>query len=417
MSQPLQIQLLDVKDWLDKETTPLFGPLKDKATSLLKEIKERINDTTEGIQKVLENSEKEMNKSSPKTYRFARNANKFAQNFTETIKAVTVPDNLNYENLQTLCSSLEKTIASLEQQRREAYPYISPYFIFDRRRLDVFLKRLYDITKELRTFLTTKYAKVKTVENINSQVDKLLQTINEIKHNQESRKQTEERKGTIEKEIGEIQQKIAQIQANAELNELMRLNQKIEELRENVKHELRYLQKPFFKLQSLARVGEATVPPDEINTLSDYLGDPFMALAAEENGYSTLKSILSKLDATIAQGRLKLKSTRLRKAQDQINSILNKDSLVQMQKDCKEARSQRKQFLASETIAVLQGQLKQLQNRLGELQKENEFASSRRKALEEEQRKLQERKEYLRKELEKNISQVTNKNVQIAFTA
>jgi len=417
MSQPQKIQLSDAEEWVNRETAPLFEPLKDKAASLVKETQSRIDDAVQSSQKILENSEREMNKNTPKTYRFARNANKFAQNLTDLVKAITVPDNFSYDKLQELCSNLEKTVASLEQLRRGAYPYISPYFIFDRRRLDVSLKRLYDITKELRNFLTTKYTKIKIVEDAYSIVDRLFQTINETKQNQENMQSTEERRRILEKEVAETQQKIAQIESEAQLTELVKLNQRIEELRENVKHNLRYLQKPFFKLQSLSRVGEVAVPLDEMNKLGDYLSDPYTALATEEDGYSTLKNILKRLDATLSQGKLKLKTTRIRKAQDQINSILSKDSLGQLQKDCKEVLSQKKQLLASETTTTLQNQLTQLQNQLKMLQKENELISSRNKALLDEQGKLQERTEYLRKELEKNILQLTNKNVQIVLSA
>jgi len=413
MSQPSQIQLLDVKQWLSRETTPILRPLKEKATGLLREVEERIDDTIQSSQRILEKSEGEMNKNNPKTYRFARNANKFAQNSIEAVKSVNIPVNFNYERLQAFCEELEKTFASLEQLRRGAYPYISPYFIFDRRRLDVSLKRLYDISKELRGFLTTKYTKAKTVEDTYSLVDRLLQTINETKQNQENRKLTDEKERMLEKEIVETRQKIAQIEAKAELNELNKLNQEMDELTENVKQSLRYLQKPFFKLQSLARTSEVAIPLDEMNKLGDYLSDPYLALATEEDGYSTLKNILRKLDATIAQGKLKLKSTRLRKARDQINSILSKDSLIQLQTNCKETLSQRKQLLGSETIITLQNQQKQLQNKLKELQKENEFVSSKSKMLENEQGKLRERTEYLKKELEKNIFQLTSKSVQI----
>jgi len=417
MSQSVQIQLSSAKEWLLRETALLHGPLKDKAASVLKEIQARIDDTLQSSQKIFENSEGELNKNNPKTYRFARNANKFAQNLTETLKAFTVPDSLGYQKLNTFCGELEKAAASSEQLRRGAYPYISPYFIFDRRRLDVSLKRLYDITKELRDFLTTKYSKVKVAEDTNSIVDRLLQTINETKRSQESKRTTEERMGTLEQEIAETKQKIVSIQERAELKELVKLNQRIEELRENVKYSLRYLQKPFFKLQSLARTGEAVVPLDEMNKLGDYLSDPYMALATEENGYSVLKSVLQRLDTTITQNKLKLKSTRIRKAKDQIGNIISNDSLDQLQKDCKETLTQRKQLLTSDTTTMFQNQLALLQDQLRELQKENELANSRYKALQVEGGKLHERTEYLRKELEKSIFQLTNKSVQITFAA
>ena len=219
-----------------------------------------------------------------------------------------------------------------------------------------------------------------------------------------------------EKEITETKEKLLLVRSKGEFHELTKLDQEIDELRAEVKHNLRYLQKPFYKLQSLSRSGEVAVPPDEIRKLEEYLEDPLTALAAEDSGYPTLKSILKKLDSTMAQGKLKLKATRLRKAQDQTDVVLSKNSLDQLQKNGGEALAQRRQLLSSETTRILQSELMQLQEQLEMLQKEYEFATARSKALKSDQAKLKERTEYLRKELEGKISQLTRKNVQIVLT-
>jgi len=354
-----------------------------------------------------------MDKNSPKTYRFARNANKFGENLIEAVKAVVIPDDFNYEKLYAFYQNLERANASLEQLRRSAYPYISPYFIFDRRRLDVSLKRQFDITKELHEFLTTKYIKAKTVEQAYSLVDRLVQTLNENRQNEENKKLNQDRQNAIERELTEVQQKITQVQSKTELNELMKLNQQISDLRDNVKHRLRYLQKPFFKLQSIARGGEVPVPPDELHKVDDYLRDPLVALAEENDGYPALKSVLNRLDIAMEQNKMKLKSTRLRKAHDQMHELLDKASLADLQTKSKEALAQRKKLLTSETVTASETELANLQNRLKELQKENEFAVSKSKSLQAEGARLQERTEHLKKELEKNILQLTNKNAQI----
>jgi len=416
LSQPTQIMLTDLKNWINKETTPIIEPLKNKGTNLLKEIQERLNDTIQSSEKIFENSDREMQKSNPKTYRFARNANKFARSLSETLKAVKVPEKVNYESLQTLGNDLEKKLTASLQQRAEAYPYITPYFIFDRRRLDITLKRLADINQELRNFLTTKYAKAKMVEDTSEARDKLLQTINQAEETQKQRQQMEQREKSLQQELMKTQQKITNVQSKAELTELMRAEDRIRELRENVKHSLRYLQKPFFKLQSLARSGNITVPIDEAKKLGDYLSDPFEALATEEEGHLMLKNILRKLDEAITQDKLKLKSTRLRKAQEQIDSVLNKGSLNTLHKSCIEARSQKNQLLTSGVAAAFQNELVGLQEELSQLQKENEFTSSRVKTLEAEHRKLLERIENEKKELEKTVFQLTGKNIQVVFS-
>jgi len=416
MSQSQQIALTNLKDWLRKETVATIEPVQSKGSSLLKEMRQRLDDAIEGMEKMLQSSEKEMEKSNPKTYRYARNANKLARMFSESIKNIVVPEQVSYQSLQAFTGELEKTLALIEQQRREGYPYITPYFIFDRRRLDVMLKRVADGLQEARNFLTTKFAKVKTIEDTNALIDKLNQTLNQTAEIEKEIKSLEEKEKLFEKQLIEVQQKITVVQGKPELTELVQASQKIEELRENVKHSLRYLQKPFYKLQSLAKSSEIAVPIDEAKKIEEYLKDPFEAFATEEAGYPTLKGILRRLDEAITKGKMKLKSSRLRKAQEQVDSILNKDSLIILHKSCTELFARKKQLLTSTAIVTAQNESEQLQGQLKELQKHKELTTSRKQALKNEHAKLFERTQNLKRELEKTILQLTNKNVQVVFT-
>jgi hypothetical protein len=415
MSQVQQIALTELKVWLEKETASIIEPMKNKGQNLLNETQGRLNDAIESTLKILESSQREMEKNNPKTYRFSRNAYKFAENLSKIMEAVKIPEHISYDSLHASCNDLRRLIVTTEQLRREAYPYITPYFIFDRRRLDATLKRLQDIISELSDFLTIKYVKAKTAEDTPSMTDRLIGTINQASETKSEREKVQQLEKSLQTKLQETQQKIVHVQTSVELIELLTTEEKIKELRENVKHDLRYLQKPFFKLQSRARSGAVAVPVDELRKLGDYLSDPFEALATEEDGYSTLKSILRKLDEAINQNKLKLKSTRLRKAQEQIDSVLNKESLNSLQKSCVDARFQKNKMLTSSAVMTLQNELTQLRNELGELQKENEFTTSRGKALENEHKKLQEKTETQKKELEKTAFQLTNKNIQIVL--
>ena len=413
MSQTSQIPLLNLKEWIQKETAQTIEPLKDKGESLLTEVKDRLDEVIKASEKLTEKSEREMEKGSPKTYRRAKLANKFARNLAETMKRVVVPDQLSYANLQSLYIDLEKMQATVDQERRIWYAYISPYFILDRRWLDAHLKRTADIVQELRNFLTQKYVRAKTADDALAEVDKLLQSLKEVEENDRRIKQMELREKSLEKKLAEKQQKTALIEGKAELAELVTTNQKTEELRKNVKHSLRYLQKPFVKLQNLTRSAEVALPLDEAKKLNDYLSDPFEALATEEEGHPILRRILRKVDDTINQGKLKLKSSRLRKAKEQINSILSRNALLPLQQSCAEAYSLKKQLLTSETVAFFKKELAQLREEGRELQRRVELATSRKTAEINEREKLQEKIELQKKELEKMVFQLTNKTVQI----
>ena len=361
----------------------------------------------------MENSEKEIQKSSPKTYRRAKAANKLVEKTLETMDKISIPEEISFESVQKLCEDLDKAFASVGQERWKWFRLIEPYFIFDRRKFDITLKRAMDSHGELRNFLTNKYVKVKDAEATFSAVDKLKQTLNESKELSKSKEEMKLKSASLEKEIDETQQKISSLQSKGEASKLAQVNQRIEELDSSVKHSLRHLQKPLIKLRNLAQGGQVAIPLEEAKKLDEYLSKPFTAFATEDDGYPLLKNILRKLEEVSVQGKLKLKTSRLRKAQEQIDDALHKDNLIPLQQSCKEEFSQRQQLLASEAIATFQKETEMVQENLREMQKQKSLADSRNAALETEQKKTLEKIENQKTELEKLIRKLSNKNVHI----
>jgi len=415
MSEKVEIPLKDLGKWLEQEILSMVEPLKAEGKTLLDNLRGKLDDVQETCDKLLEDAEKEMMKGVRKTYRRARILAKLAKNFLEMIDKVTIPDQISSESLHVVCQDLEKILATMGRERWKWFPVISPYFIIDRRRFDVALKRAADSLKELRDFSSNKYAKAENVEKAFFIIDKLRQSSIELDEAKEYMRKTELRRGTLEKKIAENQQKITSIQSKSEVVELIRINEEIEELEKKVKHNLRYFQKPFIKFQTLAWGPSYPLPPDELKKLGEYLSNPFEAFATEPEGYPTLKRILQKMEDAIVKGKLKLKSSRLRKARDQIDSVLNKDSLALLHQNCKEVLFQRQQLLTSGIIAESRSELTQLQEDLKDLLKWKELLESRGSVLEDKIRKTLEKIEEQKKELEKAILELTGKNVQISL--
>ena len=413
MSKAFELRLEDLKPWLEREANSIIHPLRNEAKKLTANLKNRLEDFESICESFLENSEKEMLKSSPKTYRRAKAAYKLVQKTLEIMDKISVPEESSFESVQKLCEDLDKAFALVGQERWKWFHAIEPYFIFDRRKFDITLKRAMDSHGELKNFLTYKYAKVKDVEASFSSVDKLKRTLDESKELGKSTEEVKLRSASLEKEIEEIQQKISLLQSKGEASELVQVNQRIEQLDGEVKHSLRRLQKPLIKLRSLAQGGQAAIPLEEARKLDEYLSSPFTAFATEDDGYPLLKSILRKLDEVSSQGKLKLKMSRLRKAQEQIDAALRKDSLISLQQSCEEAFSHRQQLLASEAIATFQKEIEQVQENLRETQKQKSLIDSRNASLEMEQKKTLERIENQKTELEKLILKLFNKNVHI----
>jgi len=413
MSGPLEISLKDIRGWLEQEIISIVEPLKAEGRRLLDDVKAKQDDLLETSDKLMDDAEKETAKGSRKTYGRAKVMYKLARNISEMINAVAIPDEISQESLHTLCEELGKTLATVSRERWKWFPVISPYFIIDRRRFDIALKRVTDSLKELRSFSSEKYAKAGTVEDAFSIIEKLHQSLNELDEVRRHKKKTELRRGILEKRIEENQRKIAVIQDQSEIVKLAQIDENVEELEKEVKHSLRYLQKPFLKLQSLVLSSNYSLFLDEAKKLDEYLKNPFEAFTTEGEGYPMLKRILEKIDDAMAQGKLKLKKSRLRKAKDQIDNILYKNALLSLHQRCREAFFKRQQLSTSGTITKSRNELTQLQENLRDLQKRKEILNSRGIVLERRIKENLEKIEDQKKELEKIVLELTNKNVQV----
>jgi len=415
MSEELEISLENLREWLERETVPIVEPLKAEVISLLNDLRDKLDDIRENCEKFLEDSEREMLKSNPKTYRRAREAYRFARAILEVIDETSIPEEVSHENLQTSCEDFKKMFSAIGRERAKRFPRISPYFIIDRRRLDIALKKAVESFEELRSFSSDRYEEAKTAEDSFLMIDKLLHLLDELDVAEKRMEKMELRIKALEKKITENQQKTTLIKSKDEIDELEQVNREIKELEKRVKHDLRHLQKPFLKFQSLARGPSYSLPLDETKKLREYLNNPFLAFATEDEGYPLLKGILQKMEDAMAKGKMKLKSSRLRKARQKIKEILRKDALTTLHRSCEETFSQRQQLLTSEAMGAFQNKLRQFRKDLGELEKRKELVDSRKAVLESECQKIMEKIKTQKRGLEKTILELTDKNVQVVW--
>ena len=415
MSEPVKIRLEELEEWLKQKTSFITQPIQDESRKVVNNVKSRLDGIREISEKMLESSEKEMLKSNPKTYRRAKAVSKLSQNTLEILDNTDIPDEISHENLQTLHGNLGKTISAIGQERMKWFHFIEPYFIFDRRRFDMALKRAADSVGELRSFSSSKYMKIKDVEEALSTTGKIVGMLNELDELERHKKQMELERKTLEKEIDEKEMKLSQMQDQGEVSELSKVNEETEELKKQVKHNLRHLQKPFLKLQSLITSSKHSLPPNEANKLDEYLKNPFMAFVDEEEKYPLLKRTLQGMEDAMNQGKLKLKGSRLRKAQEQMKNILYRDALDSLYQNCKIAFLRREQLLTSTTISTFKMESEQVQRDLEELKKRKSLADSRGALFNEEHTKTREKIETLKKELEESILELTGKTIDIIF--
>ena len=413
MSDTLEIPLKDVKDWVEKETISIVEPLKAEARKLLEDTQSKLADLLESSEKLLDDAEKELAKGNRKTYRRAKFLQKISGNFTNLIDNLTIPDEISGKSLHQVSEEIETMLETISQERMKYFRVISPYFIISRRRFDVALKRAVDTSRNLQAFLSEDYAKAESAESVVSRIEELRQSLIELNEAENARETRKLRQEVLEKKIAENQQKMQAIQSRDEVVELAQITARIKELEENVKHDLRHLQKPFLKFQTLVNSQGYSLSPEATKKLDEYLRNPFKALATEEEGYPLLRNILQKIKDVMETGKLKLKKTRLRKAKDQIDNILNKTTLLSLHQNCREVFSKKNQLATSGAISETRNKKAVLQKNLKDLQRKKRILETNYAALEKKNQQIRTRVEEQKKELERVAVELTNKNVQI----
>ncbi len=412
LSEPLKFSSNEVKGWLERETGSIFIPVHEKAQKLIDEMKNVLDNVADICKVLLENSRKEIEKRSRKTYGKARALNKLARLFIKRIQQIEVPDKVSYDSFQDFVQETRKAFAVTEVDIRNWFPRISPFFIMDRRKFLGVFEKAKEFLKELESFLTKEYVKTKTLEETFQIIDNLLALQGRLADLEVHKKKNETEKASMERKIAETQQRIADFKNRESLAQLNQIGMEIEKLRKEVKHNLRHLRKPFIKLQSrVFRKGGLT--PEQLEKLNHYIEDPFDAFAAEKAGCPVLKQILKKLVGSMSEGKLKLKRDRKRKAEQDINRIFNKNSLDVLHQKCRETIIRKKQISTSTETAKIKENLLKLQEELKKLKK-----GKKRIELEENttERKLQETLNRIhdkKKEIEENVFDFMGKRILI----
>jgi hypothetical protein len=352
----------DIEGWLKEQTNSTLTPVQTQAQKLCDEMRDAIQNFAEVGKLLVDNSSKEIERRNMRTYNRARAMNKLARLFTDRIKKITIPDQVSYDNLNRFAQEIQKVFIVTDIDIKNWFPRISPFFIMDRRKfLSVHEKAKISLST-LNDFLSKEYVKTKTLEETFQLIDELHSLEQQLLEVEAEKKSIEQERVPVEKELAELEKQTSELKSEGPVDQLFLIEAEIEKLNKELKQALRHLQKPFKKMQALALYrGGAGLTPDERNKLSQYLQKPFKAFSTEQEGYPLLKQILQKMERLMTEGKLKLKSDKKRKAEQDIDAILNRDSLAKIYARCADVAKQEREILNSEKMAETRNNLSMFQ--------------------------------------------------------
>jgi hypothetical protein len=382
LSETLKLSTNNVKGWLEKETSSVFVPVHSRAQRLIEEMRKALENLTDISKMLLENSGKEIEKRNMKTYGRARALNKLGHLFLDRMQQIKIPEQVSYDSFNEFVQEIQRAFLVTDVDIRNWFSRISPFFILDRRKFLTVFEKAKELLKEMTVFLTKEYVKTKTLEETFQLTDRLKTLENQLSNLNSERAKADGDKALVSNEIAETRQKMEELETKGAVSQLHQAFMEIDALSMEAKRSLQHLQKPFVKLQALSLHGGGSgLTQDELNKVDEYLQNPFEALATEDNSYPLLRQILQKTARLLADGKLKLKPDKMRKAEQAIENIMNKNALASLQQKCIDAVRRKTQLSTSQEVRETKGDLLRLQEALDKLERRKSSIESEESAI------------------------------------
>lgn len=355
----------EARRWLENQTNAILTPVHSQARKLRDDMNTSLQFVSDVTKQLFDTSSKEIEKRNMKLYNRARALNKLARLFLDRLKKLNPPEQVSYDTISRYAQETQKILIVTDIDIKNWFPRISPFFIMDRRKFLAIYEKARQSYVALNDFITKEYVKTKTLEETFLLLNELQSVEKHLTTLQDDKENIKKERMPIEQEITELEQKIEELKTKGPIDKLNMVNTEIDALNNELKNEMRHLQKPFIKMQALATSGGGGgVKPDQINVINQYLEKPFDTLAAEKEGYPVLKDVLEKLEELLVDDKLKLKSDKARKAEQTVREILHKDALLNLQIRCKEMATRKEQLVASSKMDEIKQNLAQFQEQL-----------------------------------------------------
>ncbi len=403
-----------MKRWLENQTSSILTPVHAQAKKLRDDVNFSLQTVADISKQLFDTSSKEIEKRNMKVYNRARALNKLTRLFIERLKKINPPEQVSYDSLSRYAQDAQKVIMVTDIDIKNWFPRISPFFIMDRRKFLAVYERAKQAYNSLNDYVTNEYIKTKTLEEALQQINELQNEEKQLLALQDDKETLKNERIPIEEEIAALEEKINELQCKGPIDKLNMVNCEIESLTNELKHNLRHLQKPFIKMQALATGGGGGgITPDELNKINQYLESPFDALVSEKSNYPLLREILQRLEELLVEDKLKLKADKARKAEQAVNEILHGNSLTNLQIRCITMFTNRDQLVASSKMDEIKQNLSQFQEQVDMLKTRKTSVETHETVKENAYKELVDKISSLKRTIERNVLSSIDKKIQI----
>ena len=320
------ITLESLESWFENKTKKIIDDTNYSINEIKLKIYEEIDNTKENIKK-LENAKLINENIHVKEIQFMEGNRSFYINrvglFFENL---SLPD----DNLKESISKIEKEINDLGKSTFKAYQILQHFYEHEAYAIAQNIKSLDLLLNELKSLVSNK--KIKEIESIKSDIVSLKSTINEEKELKVLMKKSENDVVELEEEKRKIRYELTKKEQSKDFKEYgaleveqHKLNEQINDLKEDIHH--------YFAILEHALKKQSKIDIEYESVINKYLEDPIKALS-DDSAFEIIK-ILKKIEDNINNDSIDLKDNKKEKTIETIARITESnlsDFLVEYRK-------------------------------------------------------------------------------------
>ncbi|MFX0022418.1 MAG: hypothetical protein ACFE9S_08820 [Candidatus Hermodarchaeota archaeon] len=317
----IEQDLEDFEDFYKQRVNAQFFKIRKVTKKLIGEVRENLIEIKVCLDHFLETGKEKIDQKAQRSLNF------FSDRIRKEIDEIEIPEEeLTYDNIQKLISSIKKLFTSINEIARKSLPKFHKEVQAELKELNYITRKLTKKQVQLDEFMRKKYTEVKDAEYLLKKLPKIFHLKENIEHAKIDLDKFEEELDERNKNQETLNSELIKIEKNTLFKELETEKDKLFQLQLKINDEIGF-KKALKKLKFELEKESIHIPNIDLNYMRDFLKNPIKMLINERKDLPKFTALMVQLRHVLEENKLNLKTETKEKTIEQINTIFDEKLL------------------------------------------------------------------------------------------
>ncbi|MGV9205316.1 MAG: hypothetical protein ACOC44_14995 [Promethearchaeia archaeon] len=318
----IEVNLDEFKEFYQDRLNDIYYKEKKKVNKILSSIEENLRDIYLCMDHFIQAGEGKVSSKAE------RSLNLFTSRVKGSIDEMEIPeeDNINYENLMKLMSSLKSLFSDVSEIARKSLPKFKSEVQSEIKELNYLTRKLGKRQSLLEKFLRKKYASgkisLKDAEDLMKKIPKLYSLKENIENAKRDLNEFEEEYEKYNNKVKTLNEELGELEKNKLFKKLKKRKKEIFRFKLKIKDQLHF-KKALKKLKFEINKGDIPVSGVSVRDIDNFLKRPVRNLVNQSKDLRQFSSLLVQVRHVLEENLLNIKNETKEKTIEQINKFFD----------------------------------------------------------------------------------------------